>query len=106
MRLQGLEAGRVDAWPSPCRDGKWVLFLNGKLRAQHYTGGEFFIYYPASGGFGSLLAEGDIDAPTASSPEGVVFGASTDERVEVRYGNPNKPGAARIVAAATPARTN
>ncbi|MGW1197745.1 hypothetical protein ACWD4B_18185 [Streptomyces sp. NPDC002536] len=104
MELDGLKAEFHFMCPAGHCVGYWSLALADQAAAKPYAGGEFFVYAPATGEFGFFL-NGDIAERTVQRPGQVRVIDSeflhTHPRVEIRYGNPNHPRAARVVASAT-----
>ncbi|MBT2382174.1 hypothetical protein [Streptomyces sp. ISL-11] len=102
--LQGLKAERRVMYPAGRPVSYWALVLTDEVAARHYSGGRFFLYAPATGEFGSFL-DTDIAVRSVRNPAGVVIADSgfmrSHPRVEVRYGNPDRPKRALTVATAT-----
>ncbi|WP_159395378.1 hypothetical protein [Streptomyces albireticuli] len=104
IELQGLKAERRMMYPAGHPVAFWALVLDEETAARHYRGGQFFVYAPATGEFGSFL-DTDIAVRTVRDPHRVVIADSgfmrSHPRVEVRYGNPDRPKRAFTVATAT-----
>ncbi|WP_184346482.1 hypothetical protein [Streptomyces olivoverticillatus] len=104
MDLQGLKAEYRFMCPAGTCVDYWSLVLTEDVAAKHYAGGRFFAYAPASGEFGFFL-DTDIAVRTTDSPDGVRLVDSPftrhNARFEIRYGNPDQPRKARVVATAT-----
>ncbi|MEU5418361.1 hypothetical protein ACFY1P_08730 [Streptomyces sp. NPDC001407] len=102
--LRGLKAEQRVMYPAGHPVGYWALVLDDEAAARHYAGGRFFVYAPATGEFGSFL-DTDIAVRTVDEPGRVVIADSgfmrSHPRVEVRYGDPGRPGRAVTVATAT-----
>ncbi|MFF5130091.1 hypothetical protein ACFY41_24535 [Streptomyces syringium] len=104
MELDGLKVKRLTMWPAGHPVSFWALVLDEKRAGEKYSGGKFFVYAPATKEFGWFLNM-DIVQRTVSHPGQVVIVDSeflrSHPRVEVRYGNPDRPERARFVASAT-----
>ncbi|MGX8905807.1 hypothetical protein ACR820_11350 [Streptomyces netropsis] len=104
MELDGLKVKRLTMWPAGHPVSFWALVLDDKRAGEKYSGGKFFVYAPATKEFGWFLNT-DIVQRTVSHPGQVVIVDSeflrSHPRVEVRYGNPDRPEKARFVASAT-----
>ncbi|WP_344118473.1 hypothetical protein [Streptomyces blastmyceticus] len=104
MELDGLKAEFRFMCPAGRCVGYWSLALTEDVAAKTYAGGKFFAYAPATGDFGFFL-DTDIAARTVDHPEQVRLIDSdfirSHPRVEVRYGNPEQPRKAKVVASAT-----
>ncbi|GAA0485245.1 hypothetical protein GCM10009544_53520 [Streptomyces stramineus] len=102
--LEGLKAVQRVMYPAGHPVTYWALVLDEETAARQYSGGKFFLYAPATGEFGFFL-DTDIAVRHATRPGQVVIVDSefmrSHPRVEVRYGNPDKPKKARTVATAT-----
>ncbi|MCH0541453.1 hypothetical protein I3F58_18185 [Streptomyces sp. MUM 203J] len=104
MELDGLRADFGLMCPAGHCAGFWSLVLTDSVMRQEFEGREFFVYAPATGEFGFFL-DTDIVVRTVDHP-GQVRLVDTDfmrshPRVEVRYGDPDRPDRARVVATAT-----
>ncbi|ARZ71752.1 cytotoxic protein [Streptomyces albireticuli] len=104
MELDGLRADFRFMCPAGHCVGFWSLVLTDDVAQQKFRGGEFFVYAPATGEF-SFFLDTDIAVRTVVHP-GQVRLVDTDfmrshPRVEVRYGDPDRPDRARVVASAT-----
>ncbi|MBT2385520.1 hypothetical protein [Streptomyces sp. ISL-11] len=104
MELDGLRADFRFMCPAGHCVGFWSLVLTDDIARQRFEGGKFFVYAPASGEF-SFFLDTDIAVRTVDHPDQVRL-ADTEflrshPRVEVRYGDPDDPGRARVVASAT-----
>ncbi|WKU48851.1 hypothetical protein Q3V23_34985 [Streptomyces sp. VNUA116] len=104
MELEGLRAEFRFMCPAGHCAGFWSLVLTDDIAQQKFKGGKFFVYAPATGEF-SFFLDTDIAVRTVDHP-GQVRLVDTEfmrshPRVEVRYGNPDHPGRARVVASAT-----
>ncbi|PSJ30333.1 hypothetical protein B7P34_01855 [Streptosporangium nondiastaticum] len=104
MELEGLRADFRFMCPAGRCAGFWSLVLTDDIAQQKFKGGKFFVYAPATGEF-SFFLDTDIAVRTVDHP-GQVRLVDTEfmrshPRVEVRYGNPDHPGRARVVASAT-----
>ncbi|MFI0742558.1 hypothetical protein ACH4PU_31445 [Streptomyces sp. NPDC021100] len=104
MELDGLKAEFRFMCPAGRCVGYWSLALTEDRLKRHYQGGEFFAYAPAKGEFGFFL-DTDIAYRTVKDPRRVRLVDSDftrrNPRVEVRYGNPDRPREAHVVATAT-----
>ncbi|MBB5122410.1 hypothetical protein [Streptomyces eurocidicus] len=104
IELQGLRAEQRTMYPAGHPVTFWALVLDDETVTRHYRGGQFFLYAPATGEFGSFL-DTDIAVRTVRDPRRVVIADSgfmrSHPRVEVRYGNPDRPKRAFTVATAT-----
>ncbi|MBC2875723.1 MULTISPECIES: hypothetical protein [Streptomyces] len=104
MELDGLKAEFRFMCPAGHCVGYWSLALTEDRLKRHYQGGEFFAYAPAKGEFGFFL-DTDIAYRTVKDPRRVRLVDSDftrrNPRVEVRYGNPDRPREADVVATAT-----
>ncbi|WP_327323816.1 hypothetical protein OG735_15850 [Streptomyces sp. NBC_01210] len=106
MELDGLRAGFQFMCPAGHCTGFWSLVLTDNVAQQRFGGRTFFVYAPAAGEF-SFFLDTDIAVRTVEHPSQVRL-ADTEflrshPRVEVRYGDPEYPDRARVVAsAATP----
>ncbi|RLU83570.1 hypothetical protein CTZ27_28125 [Streptomyces griseocarneus] len=104
MDLDGLRAEFRFMCPAGRCVGYWSLVLTDEVAKRSYSGGEFFAYAPATGEFGFFL-DTDIATRTVGNPGQVRLIDSdftrSHPRFEVRYGNPDRPGKARVVATAT-----
>ncbi|WP_367137441.1 MULTISPECIES: hypothetical protein [Streptomyces] len=104
MELDGLRADFRFMCPAGHCVGFWSLVLTDDVARQKFEGGKFFVYAPATGEF-SFFLDGDIAVRAVARP-GQVRLADTEfmrshPRVEVRYGDPDHPRRARVVASAT-----
>lgn len=104
MELDGLRADFQFMCPAGHCVGFWSLVLTDGIAQQKSEGGKFFVYAPATGEF-SFFLDTDIAVRTVDHP-GQVRLVDTEfmrshPRVEVRYGDPDHPGRARVVASAT-----
>ncbi|MGI5339256.1 hypothetical protein ACQEVS_18640 [Streptomyces sp. CA-181903] len=104
MELDGLKAEFRFMCPAGRCVGYWSLALTEDRLKRHYQGGEFFAYAPAKGEFGFFL-DTDIAYRTVKDPRRVRLVDSDftrrNPRVEIRYGNPDRPREADVVATAT-----
>ncbi|MEV4435485.1 hypothetical protein [Streptomyces sp. NPDC049585] len=104
MDLDGLRAEYRFMCPAGHCVGYWSLVLTDEVARKRYAGGEFFVYAPAKGDFGFFL-DGDIATRTVKKAAQVRIIDSeftrTHPRFEVRYGNPEQPKKARVVATST-----
>ncbi|MFE0046367.1 hypothetical protein [Streptomyces albireticuli] len=104
IELQGLKAEQRMMYPAGHPVAFWALVLDDETATRHYRGGRFFVYAPATGEFGGFL-DTDIVVRTVRDPRQVVIADSgfmrSHPRVEVRYGNPDRPERAFTVATAT-----
>ncbi|WP_171166551.1 hypothetical protein [Streptomyces sp. I05A-00742] len=104
MELDGLKAEYRFMCPAGHCVGYWSLALTEDRLKRTYKGGDFFTYAPATGEFGFFL-DTDIARRTVKDPRQVRMVDSdflrTHPRVEVRYGNPDRPRKAAVVATAT-----
>lgn len=101
MELDGLRADFQFMCPAGHCAGFWSLVLTDNVVQQSFEGGKFFVYAPATGEF-SFILDTDIAVPTVDHPSHVRL-VDTDfmrshPRVEVRYGDPDHPERARVVA--------
>ncbi|MBF6047043.1 hypothetical protein GO001_17685 [Streptomyces sp. NRRL B-1677] len=104
MELDGLRADFRFMCPAGHCVGFWSLVLTDDVARQKFEGGKFFVYAPATREF-SFFLDTDIAVRTVAHP-GQVRLVDTEfmrshPRVEVRYGDPDHPGRARVVASAT-----
>ncbi|MGW2597916.1 hypothetical protein [Streptomyces klenkii] len=104
MELEGLRADFRFMCPAGHCVGFWSLVLTDDVARQKFEGGKFFVYAPATGEF-SFFLDADIAVRAVAHP-GQVRLADTEfmrshPRVEVRYGDPDHPRRARVVASAT-----
>nr|BBA30762.1 hypothetical protein [Streptomyces sp. HA201] len=104
MELDGLRADFRFMCPAGHCVGFWSLVLTGDSAQQKFEGGKFFVYAPATGEF-SFFLDTDIAVRTVDQPAQVRL-VDTDfmrshPRVEVRYGDPERPDRARVIASAT-----
>ncbi|MFC5721073.1 hypothetical protein ACFP1Z_12930 [Streptomyces gamaensis] len=104
MELDGLRADFQFMCPAGHCTGFWSLVLTDDVARQKFEGRKFFVYAPATGEF-SFFLDTDIAVRTVDHP-GQVRLVDTDfmrshPRVEVRYGDPEHPDQARVVASAT-----
>ncbi|SPE47633.1 hypothetical protein SNS2_0038 [Streptomyces netropsis] len=104
MELDGLRADFQFMCPAGHCVGFWSLVLTDDVAQQKFEGGKFFVYAPATGEF-SFFLDTDIAVRTVGNARQVRL-ADTEfmrshPRVEVRYGAPDQPGRARVVASAT-----
>ncbi len=100
--LQGVELSNLRWTPVHTISGiTYMLRVSSDPEVE--PGGVFFLYNPdteASGGF--FLIGGDVPARTVRSWQSAVFPANLSVRkTEVRYGSPQSPNDARIVASVT-----
>ncbi|MER5780579.1 hypothetical protein ABT104_02450 [Streptomyces mobaraensis] len=104
MELDGLKAEFRFMCPAGRCVGYWSLALTEDRLKRHYQGGEFFAYAPVKGEFGFFL-DTDIAYRTVKDPRRVRLVDSDftrrNPRVEIRYGDPDRPRAAEVVATAT-----
>ncbi|WP_205041803.1 hypothetical protein [Streptomyces cinnamoneus] len=104
MDLDGLRAEYRFMCPAGHCVGYWSLVLADEVAQRRYAGGEFFVYAPATGEFGFFLNT-DIASRTVKKPAQVRVVDSdftrSHPRFEIRYGNPDQPKKARVVATAT-----
>ncbi|MFC5143530.1 hypothetical protein [Streptomyces aureoversilis] len=102
--LQHLKAEQRIMWPAGHPVPFWALVLDDETVSKRYADGEFFVYAPATHEFGWFL-DTDIATRAVRNPHQVVIADSdflrSHPRVEVRYGNPDRPQRARVVATAT-----
>ncbi|WP_189059277.1 hypothetical protein [Longimycelium tulufanense] len=107
LKLDGLTAKYHFMCPAGHCVDYWSLVLTDDLAAKPYQGGEFFLYAPDSGEFGWFLVT-DIVQRTVSGPYQVQIIDTeflrSHPRVEVRYGNPDRPEQARVIASASQAK--
>lgn len=101
LKPTGLHAEERTMWPAGNPVRYWALVLNEDLVREDYTGGEFFLYAPDTGYYGWFLV---TDIPVSSTPDpyqvviaDTMFLRGTPQ-AEVRYGVPQKPDSARVVA--------
>lgn len=104
MELDGLRPDFQFMCPAGHCVGFWSLVLTDNVAQQRFEGHKFFVYAPATGEF-SFFLDTDIAVRTVDRP-GQVRLVDTDfmrthPRVEVRYGDPDDPDRARIVASAS-----
>ncbi|UQA92076.1 hypothetical protein [Streptomyces halobius] len=104
MELDGLRADFQFMCPAGHCAGLWSLVLTDNVAQQRFEGRKFFVYAPATGEF-SFFLDTDIAVRTVDHPSQVRL-VDTDfmrshPRVEVRYGDPDHPDRARVVASAT-----
>ena len=104
MELNGLRTDFQFMCPAGHCVGFWSLVLTDDVAQQKFEGGKFFAYAPATGEF-SFFLDTDIAVRTVAEA-GQVRLVDTEfmrshPRVEVRYGDPDQPGRARVVASAT-----
>ncbi|WP_251064737.1 transposase [Streptomyces sp. ISL-44] len=57
IALDGLHAERLTMWPAGMPVDFWALKLDDDRLTRHYNGGQFFLYAPATGEFGSFLVD-------------------------------------------------
>lgn len=104
MQLDGLRADRQFMCPADHCVGFWSLVLTDDIAQQKFEGGRFFVYAPATGAF-SFFLDTDIAVRTVDHPDQVRLADTEFMRshpgVEVRYGDPDHPSRARVVASAT-----
>ncbi|MBZ4318228.1 hypothetical protein [Streptomyces huiliensis] len=104
MELEGLKAEYRFMCPAGRCVGYWSLALTEDRLKRHYQGGEFFAYAPAKGEFG-FFVDTDIVYRTVKNPRQVRLVDSDftrrNARIEIRYGNPERPRQADVVATAT-----
>ncbi|WP_058041993.1 hypothetical protein [Streptomyces roseifaciens] len=104
MELDSLRADFQFMYPAGHRVGFWSLVLTDEVAQQKFEGGKFFVYAPATGEF-SFFLDTDIAVRTVDHPSQVRLVDTefmrSHPRVEVRYGDPDHPGRARVVASAT-----
>ncbi|MCQ8773885.1 hypothetical protein [Streptomyces telluris] len=104
MELDGLRADFQFMYPAGHRVGFWSLVLTDDVAQQKFAGGKFFVYAPATGEF-SFFLDTDIAVRTVDHPRQVRLVDTefmrSHPRVEVRYGDPDHPRRARVVASAT-----
>ncbi len=102
--LEGLKAEKRFMYPAGHRVAYWALVLDEERVSRTYSGGTFFLYAPATKEFGWFL-DTDIATRTVKNPRQVVIAdrdfIRSHPRVEVRYGNPDQPKKARVVARTT-----
>ncbi|KIZ15827.1 hypothetical protein [Streptomyces natalensis] len=103
MELDGLRADFQFMCPAGHCAGFWSLVLTDNAAQQKFEGGKFFVYAPATGEF-SFFLDTDIAVRTVDHSSQVRL-VDTDfmrshPRVEVRYGDPDDPDRARVVASA------
>lgn len=102
--LEGLKAEKRFMYPAGHRVAYWALVLDEERASRTYSGGKFFLYAPATKEFGWFL-DTDIATRTVEHPRQVVIAdrefIRSHPRVEVRYGNPDQPRKARVVARTT-----
>lgn len=99
VELSGLVAVQRINWPgTPCTIRVWKLELAKEIVSQPYEGGVFYLYTPGVGQVGGFLL-GDIMHRTVNHPGLVSFhNVTPGGRTEVRYGDPDYPDRARVVA--------
>ncbi|GGR10453.1 hypothetical protein [Streptomyces netropsis] len=104
MELDGLRADFQFMCPAGHCVGFWSLVLTDNVAQQKFEGHKFFVYAPATGEF-SFFLDTDIAVRTVDHPSQVRLVDTefmrSHPRVEVRYGDPDHPGRARVVASAT-----
>ncbi|GAA1995148.1 hypothetical protein GCM10009799_21740 [Nocardiopsis rhodophaea] len=104
LKLTGLHAEERTMWPAGNPVRFWALVLNEDLLREDYAGGEFFLYAPDTGYHGWFLVT-DIPMSSTPDPYQVVIADTTflkgAPQAEVRYGIPQKPDSARVVATVT-----
>ncbi|MGK5545132.1 hypothetical protein ACSNOH_10425 [Streptomyces sp. URMC 127] len=104
MELDGLRADFQLMCPAGHCVGFWSLVLTDDVAQQKFKGGKFFVYAPATGEF-SFFLDTDIAVRTVDRPRQVRLVDTefmrSHPRVEVRYGDPDHPNRARVVASAT-----
>ncbi|MCF3103023.1 hypothetical protein IPZ58_15710 [Streptomyces roseoverticillatus] len=104
MELDGLRADFQFMCPAGHCVGFWSLVLTDDIAQQKFKGGKFFVYAPATGEF-SFFLDTDIAVRTVGHPDQVRLVDTefmrSHPRVEVRYGDPDHPERARVVASAT-----
>ncbi|MEV7003214.1 hypothetical protein AB0N62_36850 [Streptomyces sp. NPDC093982] len=103
MELDGLQADFQFMCPAGHCVGFWSLVLTDNVAQQQFEGRKFFVYAPDTGEF-SFFLDTDIAMRTVDHPSQVRL-VDTDfmrshPRVEVRYGDPDHPDQARVVASA------
>ncbi|MEU7137329.1 hypothetical protein [Streptomyces sp. NPDC046261] len=102
--LEGLKAEKRFMYPAGHRVAYWALVLDEERVSRRYSGGAFFLYAPATKEFGWFL-DTDIATRTVRDPRQVVIAdrefIRSHPRVEVRYGDPDQPRTARVVARTT-----
>ncbi|ASU81968.1 hypothetical protein CDO52_03490 [Nocardiopsis gilva YIM 90087] len=101
LKLTGLHAEERTMWPAGNPVRYWALVLNEDLVREDYAGGEFFLYAPDTGYYGWFLVT-DIPVSSTPDPYQVVIADTTflkgAPHAEVRYGIPQKPDSARVIA--------
>ncbi|MFI1258677.1 hypothetical protein ACH4U6_33535 [Streptomyces netropsis] len=104
MELDGLRADFQFMCPAGHCVGFWSLVLTDNVAQQKFEGHKFFVYAPATGEF-SFFLDTDIAVRTVDHPSQVRLVDTefmrSHPRVEVRYGDPDHPDRARVVASAT-----
>ncbi|MCH0564884.1 MULTISPECIES: hypothetical protein [unclassified Streptomyces] len=104
VELDGMRADFQLMCPAGHCAGLWSLVLTDDVLQQEFEGRRFFVYAPATGEFGFFL-DRDIVVRTVDRPSQVRLGDTdfmrSHPRVEVRYGDPDRPDRARVVATAT-----
>ncbi|MGW6413077.1 hypothetical protein ACWF95_39025 [Streptomyces vinaceus] len=104
MKLDGLKAVKKINMPGPlCTIYVWELVLDDERLGAHYSGGEFFLYSSEEGTFGGFL-NGDLKFRSVREAGRVAFtysDAAAHKRVEVRYGDPQHPEYAQVIASVT-----
>ncbi|MFI9235448.1 hypothetical protein [Streptomyces sp. NPDC053079] len=104
MELDGLRADFQYMCPAGHCVGFWSLVLTDNVAQQKFEGRKFFVYAPATGEF-SFFLDTDIAVRTVDHPRQVRLVDTefmrSHPRVEVRYGDPDHPDRARVVASAT-----
>ncbi|MDH2391171.1 hypothetical protein QCN29_20730 [Streptomyces sp. HNM0663] len=104
MELDGLQSDFRSMCPAGHCAGFRSLVLTDDVMQQEFEGHKFFVYAPATGEYG-FFPDSDIVVRTVDHPSQVRLVDTGLIRshpcVEVRYGDPDRPDRARVVATAT-----
>ncbi|MGW6413086.1 hypothetical protein ACWF95_39080 [Streptomyces vinaceus] len=102
--MTGMETFLSKGGKSRC--SPWRFKLTTAVKSQHYQGGKFFVYDPRDKKVSGPIFRGDVPVRTVERPEEVIFSADEVGYTEIRYGNPEEPQLARLVASSSPRPVN
>ncbi|MEU9056450.1 hypothetical protein AB0D37_39700 [Streptomyces sp. NPDC048384] len=105
-RFQGAELDNLSWTPVPTMGGGTIWMLRVSSDPNVEPGGLYFLYDPdTSSVSGSFAVGDDVRVRTVSDWRAAVFAPGLEgphaRRTEVRYGDPQNPGAAQVVASVT-----
>ncbi|MEU9057196.1 hypothetical protein AB0D37_43765 [Streptomyces sp. NPDC048384] len=105
-QFQGAELDNLSWTPVPTMGGGTIWMLRVSSDPNVEPGGLYFLYNPDTSSVSGKFAVGDdIRVRTVRSWQAAVFAPDLDgphaRRTEVRYGDPQNPDAAQVVASVT-----